>query len=464
MAKTSGRVKKRDEPPVGGLGQLTLVEHALCPLDTRLGLCENRQFEYEYHFVDQDRRCRSAHARVHCPEGLSPADEFCLWGLLAITLDQREPRFDFHATPHYCLRQLGLISGRSKGGKTYRLFRESLRRLSAVRYQNDQFYDPIRREHRQVSFGLLGYSLPLDPASSRAWRIVWDPQFFEFCQAGGGRLRFDLEVYRRLDFASRRLFLLLHKVFWRRVESPRFDIRHLAVNVLGFSPSLPTRAIKEKLKRCTEALLAARIIAANGLTTDSSFQKEAKGKYSVRFSRGAYFDAGGRNRRRRQADSPLHDPLRAIGFDQRAIGRILSCHSAELVQVWSDVTLAAIERKGAGFFRRSPQAFFTDNITSAARHGRTPPDWFQAIRKAEERACAKRGRRIKRGRKPPPSVEELRVAETGRALSPGPNQASLVTEMTAQFCAAGQSLTDARRNAQRFAIEHGRKTGKIVDS
>ena len=464
MVKASSRSKRWIEEPAGGLGQLTLVEHALCPLDTRLGLSENRQFEYDYHFVDRDRRCRSARARIQCPEGLSPSDEFYLWGLLAITLSQAEPRFDFHATPHYCLRQLGAISGRSRGGKNFELFRESLRRLAAVRYQNDNFYDPVRREHRRVSFGILSYSLPLDPTSSRAWRLVWDPLFFEFCQANGGRLRFDLDLYRSLDFASRRLFLLLHKVFWRRTESPRFDIRHLAVNVLGFSPTLPTRAIKEKIRRCMESLADARVIRAKGQPAGSSFRREAIGEYSVRFTRGAYFDAGSRNRRQKRSESPLHEPLRAIGFDASAIRRILSEHPVELVQVWSDVTLAAIERKGPGFFRRSPQAFFVDNITSAARRGRTPPDWFQAIRKAEEQICAKRGRRIKRGRKPPPCGGELPAAKTGLALSPDLSQASLVTEMTAQFVAAGQSPTDAQRNARRFALEHDRKTGQIVDS
>jgi hypothetical protein len=38
--------------------------------------------------------------------------------------------------------------------------------------------------------------------------------FLEFCRATtGGRLFFDLDVYRGLDFASRRLFLLRHKFF-----------------------------------------------------------------------------------------------------------------------------------------------------------------------------------------------------------------------------------------------------------
>ena len=116
-----------------------------------------------------------------------------MWGLLVLTFAQADLRAEFQATPHFCLRKLGLISPDSKGGKSYRLFRDALRRLSAVRYQNERFYDPIRREHRAVSFGLLSYSLPIGSDSSRAWRIVWDPLLFEFCQAAASQLRFDLD-------------------------------------------------------------------------------------------------------------------------------------------------------------------------------------------------------------------------------------------------------------------------------
>ena len=45
-----------------------------------------------------------------------------------------------------------------------------------------------------------------------------------------GRLSFDLDTYRSLDAASRRLFLLLQKVFWRRKVSFVFDVRHLVVD------------------------------------------------------------------------------------------------------------------------------------------------------------------------------------------------------------------------------------------
>jgi len=346
-----------------GVGQLSLVEHALCPLDRRVSLRTNLRHTSEYRYTDSAGRGQSAHVVVHCPAGLSAADEFYLWGLLALTFSQPKPQIEFHATPHFCLRQLGIISSNSKGGKSYRLFREALRRLSAVHYQNERFYDPIRREHRAVSFGLFSYNLPVDEDSSRAWRIVWDPLFFEYCQATAGQLRFDLEMYRRLDPASRRLFLLLSKVFWRRAASPRFDARHLAVDVLGFSATLATRTLKAKVKRCAEALNCYKVTAMTMEANELLSQKQSRGHCAVRFTRGTYFTRNCPARVTLAVDeSPLCDPLRAIGFDAQTIGRILLRFTVEQIQLWSDVTLAAIERKEPSFFRRNPQAFFMDNI------------------------------------------------------------------------------------------------------
>jgi hypothetical protein len=157
-----------------------LVEHALCPLDPDASLTENLIHSAEYHFTDRSRHQQTARARVFCPLGLSASDELFLWGLLSLTLSQPEPEIELHATPHYCLRQLGLIDQHARrGGRQYQQFADSHARLGAVVYQNDRFYDPIRAEHRSVSFGFLSYSLPLDPASSRAWRIAWNSLFFE---------------------------------------------------------------------------------------------------------------------------------------------------------------------------------------------------------------------------------------------------------------------------------------------
>src|SRR5690606_4606420 len=138
----------------------------LCPLDTSASLSRGLTHRSEFYYLDPNRHRRKATAEVICPLGLSPADEFYLWGLVALTLSQPEPGIDFYATPHYCLTELGVGDRRAgqgaRGGKNYALFRQAIARLAAVTYLNDRFYDPIRGEHRSVAFGFLSYSLPLD--------------------------------------------------------------------------------------------------------------------------------------------------------------------------------------------------------------------------------------------------------------------------------------------------------------
>lgn len=454
MATERAQQQERAQSLRAGLSQLSLVEHALCPLDARGSLSGPLTHECQYRYADVDKRMRTAKVRVDCLAGLSPADEFYLWGLLALTFEQTSPNFDFQATPHYCLRKLGGIEGDSKGGKSYRLFRESLRRLAAVHYQNDRFYDPIRREHRAVAFGFLSYSLPLDPESSRLWRIVWNPLFFEFCQAAGGQLSFDLDTYRELAPASRRLFLLLQKIFWRRSVTPAFDLRHLAVDVLGFSAGLPAKTLKVKIKRCADELATHGVIALG--SAESLFTKKNKGEYQVLFQRGEHFRRTRRAVQREKAiDSPLCDPLKAIGFSAPEVSRILKEQPVDRIQLWVDVTLAAIERKGAAFFKRSPQAFFLDNVQRAASGERTPPDWFLALRSAEQQQR---------------SSSLSRATETGRvfAFTPSTNEspdlAEIISQMTTQFLAAGQPAAQAEQNARMFADAVVRKRARHPSS
>jgi len=70
-----------------GVGQLTLVEHALCPLDAKAALAGTRH-ECDYFYTDTSRHRRRARVRIDSPAGLSANDEFFLWGLLALTLAQ----------------------------------------------------------------------------------------------------------------------------------------------------------------------------------------------------------------------------------------------------------------------------------------------------------------------------------------------------------------------------------------
>lgn len=309
-----------ESEPATGIGQLTLAEHSLCPLHTAVSLQPHLVHETEFFYMGSGRQVCKGHARVSCPLGLLANDELFLWGLLGLTLAQPKADGQLYATPHYCLRQLGLIDQKSRrGGRQYRQFADALERLSVVSYQNDAFYDPLRKEHRKVSFRFLSYSLPMDPGSTRVWRIVWDPLFFELIQPTGGHLVFDLEAYRGLDPASRRLFLLLSKMFWRRTTTPRFELRHLGVDVLGFSPELADSELRKKLTRCIDRL--AQIGAVE--TSDGLFQS-AQRHCTLRLTRGPYF------RRERRRDTPLSvqesalfEPLRTIGFEERSIAWLL---------------------------------------------------------------------------------------------------------------------------------------------
>jgi hypothetical protein len=377
----------RDSGSASGRAQLSLVEHALCPLDTAASLRDHLVHETAYGFRDAQGKLKMAQVRVMCPSGLSAADEFILWGLLALTFAQPEPGTEFQATPHYCLRKLGLIeSNASKGGKDYRLFRETVRRLSRVIYENTGFYDPIRGEHRDVAFGFLKYSLPIDPQSSRAWRFVWDQQFFEFCQAAGGGLWFDLQTYRRLDFASRRLFVLLQKIFHRTDVSPSFDVKSLCVDVVGFARTIEIWDLKAKLARSIGRLSDEGIVQQSDTDPQEIFTKRGVGEYSITLHRGPYFDRRRRSVRPLSAEeSPLVDPLTSIGFDEASIRRILRGFRPQLVREWSDITLAARERNGDEFFSKSAAAYFMDNIRHAAAGTRTPPDWWRDLRREELR-------------------------------------------------------------------------------
>jgi hypothetical protein len=357
------------------------VEHALCPLDSRISLVKNLVHNAEFSFTDGHSRRRQGQAQVVCPAGLSAADEFYLWGLLAICLSEPEPDVDFYATPHYCLRRLGVIDQfLRRGGRQYRQFTQAIERLSLVQYRNDKFYDPIRGEHRRASFGFFSYSLPLDPDSSRAWRFGWDPIFFELVQAAGGHLWFDLSIYRRLDPASRRLLLFVSKLFHRRATI-RMDLRQLGVEVLGFRSTLALRNLKAKVSVCGRRLMEV------GVLSDWQCVKTGRGQYIMLLNRGTrYKRRSWENDRPKVNECSVGHLLQAIGFDERSVGGLLRNYPSRLLLEWADITLAAKERHGISFFKRSPQAYFIDNVRHAVAGRRTPPDWWRQLRKVEEQA------------------------------------------------------------------------------
>jgi len=382
IRSTSRRRTKKGTPTQSiGCGQLTLVEHALCPLAGGANgpLMHRSTFQY----MDQQGNRKKANATTSAAFGLLPGDEFYLWGLLGLTLNQTESSGELLATPHFLLRHLGVIDAATdRGGSAYRAFRDALQRLAGVVYHCDGFYDPIRREHRVTTFGFLSYSLPIDPLSSRTWRIVWDPIFVEFCRDARGSLGFDIGTYRTLDPASRRLYLFLSKIFWRREWTHWLDVRMLAIDVLGFAPSIAMRNLKQKLKRAIERLAEHGLIQLpSGATTKDLFIERDDGGCLVRLRRGPSLRRGSaKTTLAAVKELAIYDPLHAIGFDDEAIGRISRQYKHALIQQWADITLAAKEKQGPRFFKKSPQAFLIDNL----RNGRTPPDWWWACKKEQE--------------------------------------------------------------------------------
>lgn len=363
---------------IDGRGQLTLVEHALCPINKADSMQPNLVHRPKFFYTDKHRNRRSAEATIRAPLGLSGHDEFILYGILSLVFEQEEPTIDFRATPHYIMRRLGMINQHARrGGSQYQQFRAAIRRLSLTSYECQKFYHPIRGEHCYQNFGFFRLSLPLDDKSSRAYRFTIDPTLFEFCHVAGGWMAFDNDVFQSLGIGPRRLFLYLNKMFSRRMlQTGWIDIAHLAIHVMGYAASHDQANLTRKLKNAVQQLIKADIVATEGV----QFQK---GK--IKLSRGSHYDRKVTARSRRTLeDSPLFEPLLAIGFKAEQIPSLLKKYRQQLMQEWIDITLAAKEKSGLGFFKKSPQAYFIDNIKKASLGQRTWPDWWHEHRKKEQ--------------------------------------------------------------------------------
>ncbi len=420
-----------------GVGQLSLVEHALFPLDARLSLRPNQVFDSGYFYSDQRRRRKRVNVKVYCPLGLSPHDELILWGMLALTLANKDSDGSLFATRYYILSQLGIInSSNRRGGRQYAEFEASLERLSMVTYRSDGFYDAVRAEHRKVSFGFLSFSAPEDDRSDRPWRIAWDPVFFELVKPIGGALRFNLELYSELDVASRRLFLFVSKIFSRRTTTPRVKLDHLATDILGYLPTAAPRNIRIKVSRSIRRLEEIGILARN----DDHFLSKQGGVYSVKLHRGRdYFKLSDSQPK---VTSPLVEPLQKIGLDNRAIRGLLVKFPMRLLNEWVDITLAAMERFEKDFFSNCPAAYLIDNLNHAAQGTRLPPDWWYDIRQAEERARAKAARK-KRSEGKPKKSKTL----PERAIASFEDLQGTIFD---HFLSGGQSENIAKVNSKRF--------------
>jgi hypothetical protein len=182
------------------------------------------------------------------------------------------------------------------------------------------------------------------------------------------------------------LFLFLRKLLYKRKVSPLLDVRHLAVNVLGFAPGLRATDHNKKLYACAADVARLELIAlpTGGMPALCRKVPGRKGAFRVQFHRGPYFvkkplvscevtDDG----------RPVFDLLQRIGFAKHAAGRLLKTYDVKLLTLWADITLARAEQGLR--FTKSQQAFFVDSVRAAADGRRTPPDWYQQLKTEEKR-------------------------------------------------------------------------------
>lgn len=366
-----------------GVAQLSLLETALWPL--RGGQMLSPWFTTTYTFASPTGK-KTAQVTVRSATGLQPIDEYILWGLLGTTLSLPNADGLLLATPYWMLKQMGMDTG----GSQYAMFRDALLRLATTSYQNTGFYNPETHEREWVAFQFLSVLFPTVGGaggtvdSERLWRIEWNPAFFRFCRLTGGKLLFDLDLYRALSPAARRLFLKLKDRFWRD-KRVFLNVDDLTINGLGFSANRPLKKRKFDLTQCIHELLEHKIIAlGRGQTHPRDlFLRRAKGLYVVLFHEGEYFRRPSTERTVRQknaiSEDALYEPLRKIGVDEAGIRRLFRERSRKNLLRWIRITDAAMHEKPQGFpgFRVSPAAFLID----ALEHDRLPPDWSHAHEK-----------------------------------------------------------------------------------
>lgn len=73
-----------------------MIEHALCPLDTRTSLKRGLIHETDFSFTDENRNRKKGKVQIGCVDGLSPSDELYLNFSLPLKSDSaRAWRFAF---------------------------------------------------------------------------------------------------------------------------------------------------------------------------------------------------------------------------------------------------------------------------------------------------------------------------------------------------------------------------------
>ena len=269
------------------------------------------------------------------------------------------------------------------GGSNRKQVRETIRRLGNVNYRNENFFDPVRKEYREVSFKFFSYNIPKDNDSYRPWTIAFDPVFFEFCEVWGGFLGFHHQRYSKFRPATGRLFLWLKKLLYKnKTVTPYYDVEHFCVNVLGSSPGMAAKKYNERVKDCAKDLAKAGIIELPERGTKDLCEKLRSGRFRIRFHRGPQLEDTAEDTGI-DAENPAVELLNRIGLDKHAIRRTLKAFDIGFINEGADLTIARMER-GMGF-TRTPMAFFVDYVTKRSAGEATLPDWFRAMKKEEVR-------------------------------------------------------------------------------
>jgi len=127
-------------------------------------------------------------------------------------------------------------------------------------------------------------------------------------------------------------------------------------------------------------------------------------------------------------------------------------YPGSLLQQWADITLAAKERYGESFFKKSPQAYFRDNINAAAAGKRTAPDWWIDIRREEEREAWAKAAEKFAGDSKTQSPAKQRQAFADYLRGEGRSRfTELMGVAFGEYRQSGHSDTDARREAEKYA-------------
>lgn len=364
-----------------GYAQLSVIETALYPLDR--GGRSVASFATSYRYTDAAGVRQRANVRVGSAfEPLKANDDFYLWSLLSLTLRHSDNHV-LTASPYWILKQLGLPTG----GSQYEQLRQVIERLAQTVYHNTGFYNPVSQEHERWTFAFFSARLPTSLDEDRLWRIVWFDDFITASKAIGGRLLFDLELFRSLGSpATRRLFLKLSDRFYR-TNRVHLDVDDLTINGLGFATERPLKKRKYDLTQCIETLLAYGLITlGRGQTAAKDlFLKKGKGRYVVVFFKGPYFEKPlvEMGAKKNPKDDPLYGPMQTLSIDEPMIRKLLSTCARGVIERWLRITEAAINEKPAGFpgFKVSPAAFFVDGVLNE----RMPPDWMYQFEKVERR-------------------------------------------------------------------------------